>query len=305
MTNMPKSTTAEELKRTQALLAASEAERLELKRRYIELGERFERLLSAEESRRVSDFANFERQAAEENRQTAEKLAELMDEVERQRGESAEKLRIAEESLANSADLTGLLEGAANALKESEARLHQYKTRLADIIPTLAKMKLDLVNLRESLRSEKLSFQDFNIQAPSIPYPSLADISCALAQGLRVDFVDNDFADTATLARKIQDSVNVKLDLTTDSLRAEFSQLREEAVALRDAWLAEREEFEHEVTRLKRQVGSPVKADSSFEVGRLSRECRRLEDLLSSRESQLSQLMESRQCQLKATLSRN
>jgi len=263
------------LETLRAALELAEAERLDLKRRYVELGERFERMLIAEDERRLEEMQSFGKDA---NRQTEDKLVELLEDAETQRRESAARLQLAEETIAardsEAARLRGLLDSASVAHAEEKGRLR----KLSLIPEELSRVKSELKTLGEYLRAQR----------HALTQPR-ADALLALSGALGVEFTEDDFSDTATLSLKIRAAVDLQVDSATLRLRGDFVQLREETVSLRDAWAAE----------------SPAREDRSFEVARLSRECQRFKDLLTSRDSQLSQLLETRQAQLRASLSPN
>jgi hypothetical protein len=274
-----------ELRRMVALLSAAEVERIDLKRRYVELGERIERLLESDGQRNAAEMLSLR----EQNQEITERL------------QTAEFNRQTQDD--ENASLLGKLASTSKALEQGEEKVLTIRLSLATLPAELSSLKTELFTLGNQLREEKMILS----QKPSGKEPvHSADIPAALAQALGVAFTDDDLSDTTILALKIRDAVDVRLDLVTYTLRAEFIQLRQETVALREAWAAERAETELELVRLRSAVPRlSLGNDEGFELSRLSRECQRLKDLLNSRDTQLNQLIESRQSQLRISFSSN
>ena len=251
-----------EIRQLRSYLASAEAERLDLKRRYVELGERFEALIIAEDQKRQNTVTCNDRAAV------AEKTVEAL-----------------------SAKLT-----------EAATTLNDHRKSLASLPTQLARVKTDLVELAQQIRSERQL-----LQTPvKLRETEKIDFEEAIRTGL--GFTEINITDTSTLSLEIASAVNAKITHATAGLREEFVKLRDETVSLRHAWLAEREESAREIDRLNKRLAMPVSPPlvmDSFEVDKLGRECQRLNDLLHSRELQLSQLMESRQEQLRASFSTN
>ena len=283
------------LQKSLASLATAESERLDLKRRYVELGERFEALYLAEQAKRETS----EQQAAQAVHALSQQLQSVLAQAEIDREISAVKLKAAEES---ASQLSDSLASTQAKLMTSDARVLRFYTSLIGLPGEISRVKSDLAELGQTLRSERELLQ----ASVKLRETSTVDLREALSTALTVDFTETDFADTNTLTLKIAAAVTSKTSFATHALRTEFVKLKEETVSLRDAWLTERAEAERVIDSLNRKLTLPVSpVMDSFEVEKLGRECQRLNELLDSRELQLSQLMTSRQEQLRASFSAN
>ena len=149
-----------ELRRSSAFLSAAEAERLDLRRRYLELGERFECLVARNEADHANKLAQLNEQQERQNQETAEKLHVLLEEVENQRQSSQQQIKSIESLLADKQKELDQFKLVGEALDNANSEIREWERRDWEKRVGMHNVLLELGRIRTELKSIKKSVQD-------------------------------------------------------------------------------------------------------------------------------------------------